>query len=118
MLLFILQCLVERKFNLLPRQFEDAEAFHAGISEAILANGPVADTRDELVKYIDTLSFFAITRAARLYLRDARWRAQDRRMVKPYWWQRCGHCGHEVRSNIRHAVIQLYQHDDERLEYW
>lgn len=28
MLLFILQCLVERKFNLLPRQYEDAEAFH------------------------------------------------------------------------------------------
>ena len=117
-MLFILQCLVERQFSLTQREYEDFEAFHARISQAIIDDRSVGDTRDEMVRFIDRLSTFALTQAARDYLFEARQRAQARRMIREGWWQYCGHCGHEVRSNIRRGVIELYEKDDERLYFW
>lgn len=118
MLLFILQCLIERKLNMTMREHEDFEAFHASISQAILDDRSVGDTRDETVRLIDNLYIFAFTKPIREYLYDARQRAQARRMIHTCHWQHCPHCGHEIRANIRRAVVELYQHDDERLYFW
>lgn len=117
MLLFILQCLVERRFACEAVEAEDFDEYHYTISQAVMT-GTFVDGRNELIRWIDSLYLLAWSQDAKDYLDQARDRAYYRRAVNQTQWQYCLHCGHEVRSNIRRGVVELYEVDDERLRFW